>query len=97
MGNLGISLLFQEIEGFGLRNHSSNLNRIVVLRSDPVGESLPSQNWRYGPLNSICDNVAKNKVRKAAVCKPSSKIIKENQDLFSVATDRIKIFSLVFS
>ncbi|KAG6752710.1 hypothetical protein POTOM_042746 [Populus tomentosa] len=45
MGNLGISLLFQEIEGYRLRNHSSNLNRIAVLRSDPVGESLPSQNW----------------------------------------------------
>ncbi|KAG6753688.1 hypothetical protein POTOM_041685 [Populus tomentosa] len=44
-GNLGISLLFQEIEGYGLRNHSSSLNKVVVLRSDPVGESLPSQNW----------------------------------------------------
>ena len=42
MGNLGISLLFPDIEGYGLRNHSSNLNRIVVLRSDPVDESLPS-------------------------------------------------------
>jgi hypothetical protein len=24
MGNLGMSLLFPEIEGYGLRNHSSN-------------------------------------------------------------------------
>jgi hypothetical protein len=33
MGNLGISLLFPEIEGYGLRNHSSNLNWIVVVRT----------------------------------------------------------------
>jgi hypothetical protein len=43
VGNLGISLLFPEIEGYGLRNQSLNLSRIVMVNSDSIDESLPSK------------------------------------------------------
>ncbi|KAJ6976745.1 hypothetical protein NC653_028804 [Populus alba x Populus x berolinensis] len=33
VGNLGISLLFPEIEGYGLRYQSLNLSRIVMANS----------------------------------------------------------------
>ena len=36
MGNRGISLLFPEIEGYGLRYQSLNLSRIVMANSDSV-------------------------------------------------------------
>ena len=39
MRNLGISLLFPEIEGYGLRYQSLNLTRIVIVNSDSVDES----------------------------------------------------------
>jgi hypothetical protein len=40
MRNLGISLLFPEIEGYGLRCQSLNLSRIVMVNSDSVDESI---------------------------------------------------------
>jgi len=40
MRNLGISLLFPEIEGYGLRYQSLNLSRIVMVNSDSVDESI---------------------------------------------------------
>ena len=40
MRNLGISLLFPEIEGYGLRYQSLNLSRIVMVNSDSVDEFI---------------------------------------------------------
>ena len=43
MGNLGIYLLFPEIEGYLLKYQSLNLSRIVMVNSDSVDESMPSK------------------------------------------------------
>jgi len=40
MRNLGISLLFPEIEGYGLRYQSLNLSQIVMVNSDSVDQSI---------------------------------------------------------
>jgi hypothetical protein len=40
MRNLGISLLFPEIEGYGLRYQSLNLSRIVMVNSDSVDDFI---------------------------------------------------------